>query len=297
MVKLKDNTTTPAELENISTDSHSSFHIGRYENAFFSRPWHYHPEYELLLVTKGYGTRMVGDHFEPFKENDLVLLGGNLPHAWISDPKFISESNTENCESIFIQFRKKVFGSQFIDIPELESVRIILKKAERGIKIIGSQKEKIIQEIKNISKATPLEQLLSLIKMLDWIQHAEYEILASDNFAKRQFSFKSTKMREVHNYIMKNFKEEIDIDTCAEYIKMTPSSFCRFFKKNTNVTFSIYLNYVRINFAQKLIINTQMPIKEIAFECGFSSVPYFNQKFKKVTGLSPNGLRKKTGLQ
>jgi YesN/AraC family two-component response regulator len=234
---------------------------------------------------------MVGDHFETFEAGDLILLGGNLPHAWISDPYFMQRDTREICESVYIQFRKSVFGTHFIDMPEMYNIRTVLQKAERGLKILGKQKELVSKQMMDLENLSPLEQMLSLIRMLDQIQKADYEILASSNYAQ-QGVFKSNKMTSVHNYIMQNFKHEIDINQCAEYIGMTTSSFCRFFKKHTNVTFSIYLNYLRINLAQKLLRNTKMPVKEIAYECGYVSIVYFNQKFKKMTGVSPGEFRK-----
>jgi AraC-like DNA-binding protein len=288
----RENIILTAELEKIEFSKRTPFYVGKYHDSFFRRPWHYHPEYEILLITNGYGTRMVGDHFEPFEAGDLILLGGNLPHAWISDPYFIKKYHSDVCESIFIQFQKSVFGSQFIDIPEMESIRTILVKAERGIKITGKFKNEIVSQMLMLHEKTSLEQLLSLIRMLDLIQKGDYEVLASDNFSKKNL-FKSDKMTRAHNYIMQNFKHEVDVNACAAHVGMTVTSFCRFFKKQTNVSFSVYLNYLRINLAQKLLRNTQLPIKEIAFECGFVSIVYFNQKFKKITGMSPSEFRGK----
>ena len=279
-----------AELENIEISQRSSFHVGKYSDSYFRRSWHYHPEFEILLISKGYGTRMVGDHFEPFYENDLVLLGGNLPHAWISDPDFLESDNKKACESIFIQFRKSVFGTHFIDMPEMESIRTVLKKADRGIKVEGKYKQELIAQMRQIEYQSPLEQMLTLIRILDMVQKSDYSILASNNYTQRGI-FKSEKMTKAHNFIMQNFKHEISVNACAEHVGMTTTSFCRFFKKHSNVTFSVYVNYLRINLSQKLLRNTQMPIKEIAFECGYVSVVYFNQIFKKMTGMSPKSFR------
>lgn len=286
----RENIILSAELENIAVQVKSSFNVGNYRDKYFKRPWHYHPEFEIILITRGYGTRMVGDHFEKFEVGDLVLLGGNLPHAWISDPHFLKADNDDTCESIYIQFKKNVFGTQFIDMPEMESIRNILKKAECGVKILGVHRDEITQQLININTYSPLSQLLTLIRLLDLIHKTEYIILASGNYAQRGI-FKSKKMTKAHNYMMENFKHELDINECALHIGMTASSFCRFFKKQTNVTFSVYLNYLRINFAQKLLRNTDMAIKEIGYECGYSSIVYFNQKFKKLTGVSPGDFR------
>ena len=286
MSSERKNIISSAELESIAIHQKSSINVGVYQDAYFRRGWHYHPEFELLLITKGYGTRMVGDHFEQFREGDLVLLGGNLPHAWVSDPHFLKEDNNDECESIYVQFRKSVFGTHFIDMPELAGLRVVLAKAQQGLRISGTQKEQIIDRMRIISEQSPIEQLLTLIRMLDLVFHSDYEILASRNYMQ-QGIFKSKKMTDIHNYMIQNFKNDIDVNSCAEHIGMTVTSLCRFFKKETNVTFSVYLNYLRINFAQKLIRKTDLPMKEIAFQCGYTSVVYFNQKFKKLTGISP----------
>jgi len=77
---------------------------------------------------------------------------------------------------------------------------------------------------------------------------------------------------------------------------MTVSSFCRYFKKETNYTFTNYVNKIRIDFSKKLLTNTNFPIKEIGFECGYNSVPYFNKQFKKIEGFSPFGSSNKKSI-
>jgi len=180
-------------------------------------------------------------------------------------------------------------------MPEMESIRTILTKAERGIKILGVHREEITKQMLAIEQQSPLEQMLTLIRVLDLIYRTDYEILASNNYANRGI-FKSIKMTKAHNFIMQNFRTEININTCSKFLGMTTSSFCRFFKKQTNVTFSVYVNYLRINFAQKLLRNTELPIKEIAYECGYSSNVYFNQEYKKLTGITPKEFRNRRGV-
>lgn len=229
---------------------------------------------------------MVGDHFESFTEGDLVLLGGNLPHAWISDPCFLNGSSHGTCESVFVQFRKSIFGTHFFDIPEMYNIRIILQHSERGVKIEGENYDTIKKDILLLDKQPPIEQMLSLIRILYMACDSNFKVLASLDYA-RQGIFRSEKMTRVHNYLMQNFKDEVNVNDCAKVAGMTTTSFCRFIKKHTNVTFSVYRNYLRINLAQKLLRKTSLPVKEIAYECGFLSVTYFNQKFKKLTGTTP----------
>jgi len=279
-------------LEKIEKREHNSFYTGVYNQPYFSGAWHYHPEFELLLITNGSGKRMVGDHGETFDKDDLVLLGGYLPHAWIPDPKYLSENSTDHCKSIYVQFKKDLFGPHFVDIPELKGVRKVLKNSERGIKVLGKNKEKIIVLLKQIPDQTPIDQLLTLIKILDIINLSDFELLASDNYYKKSFYFKSNRILKIHEFLMENYKKEISVKTCADMVNMTISSFCRYFKNETQFTFTNYLNKVRIDFAKKLLKNTDIPIKEIGFECGSNSVPYFNKQFKKIVNGSPFAYRK-----
>ncbi|UZO82608.1 AraC family transcriptional regulator [Aquimarina sp. ERC-38] len=279
-------------LEKIETSQHVSFHTGVYKQPYFNGNWHYHPEFELLLIVNGQGKRLVADHGEDFKVGDIVLLGGYLPHAWIPDAKYLKENSTEYCESVYVQFKKDIFGSHFVDIPELKGVRKVLRSSERGIKIEGKYKNEIIELLKGISKFSPLDQLLKLIKILDLINLSGYQILASEGYLNNSFYFKSNRIIKVHEFMMEHYKQDVSLNECAEMVNMTVSAFCRYFKSETNYTFTNYLNKVRIDFAKKLLINTNIPIKEIAFDCGYNSVPYFNRQFKKLEQVSPYTFRK-----
>lgn len=292
MVKLSVNTSVVAEPEKVEHGKESSFHVGHYVAPFFSRPWHYHKEYELLAIEKGFGTRMVGDSIDSFKEGDVVLIGANLPHVWISDSKY-RKGETEECESYYIQFKKSVFGTHFIDIPELEGIRDILRKADRGIKLRGETAEYIAKGLKTLGNHSSFEQLLWLMNALQVIFDGEYALLASNDFQQTQVMFKNEKMNRIHQYVTRHFKEELKIEDCAKLIGVTPTSLCRIMKKHADVTFSWYLNYIRIDFAQKLLLNTNLSIKEVCFESGYTSIAYFNQQFLKLTGMSPTAYRKK----
>ncbi len=75
---------------------------------FFEFKWHYHPEYELTLITKGTGKRLVGDSYESFEAGDLVLLGPDLPHNWSSDK--VKMKNASAVFSFFAFNDIKIFG-------------------------------------------------------------------------------------------------------------------------------------------------------------------------------------------
>ncbi len=80
-------------------------------------------------------------------------------------------------------------------------------------------------------------------------------------------------------------------DEAASYMGMSPAYFSRFFHNLVGMTFSQYLNYVRIENAVKLIHSSErLQITEVAIRCGFSTIRNFNRTFKELTGYQPKRL-------
>src|SRR5690606_10999988 len=75
-----------------------SFTVFCEKGNFFPCPWHHHPEFEFVLVTKSTGRRMVGDHIDFFEEGDLVFLGPWLPHVWVNDPEYLYGKSNRKAE-------------------------------------------------------------------------------------------------------------------------------------------------------------------------------------------------------
>jgi len=73
---------------------------------------------------------------------------------------------------------------------------------------------------------------------------------------------------------------------------MEPSSFCRYFKKKTNQTFMEYVKRVRIGIAAKLLAETDKPVTQICYECGYNNLANFNHYFKVIMDKTPSEYRK-----
>lgn len=292
MAKKRQNTENIPELELINKADNKTFNYKTYHKPYFERSWHYHPEYELLLITNGYGKRFVGDHSEDFKVGDLVFIAPFLPHAWISDSKFLDPDCTDMCSSAYIQFNGQVFNSMFFDLPEFKGVKKIAEKAQRGLKLIGHTREKVKEILLSFNNLSDFERAIQLLNALNLIYEGKYEVLSSQKFLSDQIVYKSQRIRTVVQYVMRNLNKDITVEQCAQLTKMTKSSFCRYFKTQTHMTFTHYLKTVRIDFAKRLLLNTSMPIKEVGYNCGFESISYFNQVFKDITGKSPGKVRK-----
>ena len=71
---------------------------------------------------------------------------------------------------------------------------------------------------------------------------------------------------------------------------------CRFFKSSTGLTVFEYLNKIKIDYSCKLLLNTDMNIVDISFDCGFNNLSHFNKQFRKFIGKTPTQFRNLRGI-
>ena len=82
------------------------------------------------------------------------------------------------------------------------------------------------------------------------------------------------------------------MEEAAAVLNMAPSSFCRYFKKKTDLTFMEYVKSVRVGIAAKLLAETDKQITQICFESGYNNLANFNHYFKHIMGKTPSDYRK-----
>ena len=103
----------------------------------------------------------------------------------------------------------------------------------------------------------------------------------------------SRHVRRVLAYVAEHYGDTITLDSAAQYLGINKSYLSSLFKEETGVTFSQWLNRVRIERSQKLLKHHDHSLADIAWEVGYSSQPYFTAMFKKHTGLTPHAYRQR----
>jgi transcriptional regulator GlxA family with amidase domain len=124
----------------------------------------------------------------------------------------------------------------------------------------------------------------------------DYTLLNADGFAFETEAQDSGKIDMIFKYVNKNFQSHIALDEIADEVSMTVPAFCRYFKKATGKTFTQLVNEYRVVHATKLLLESQMSITDICFECGFNNFSHFNKTFNEITGKSASGYRKEIKL-
>ena len=96
--------------------------------------------------------------------------------------------------------------------------------------------------------------------------------------------------KDLLNHIDQNY-ENMSFTDAATYMGLSETYFSKLFKNLCGMTFSQYLNVVRVEKAVELLTSeTPYSITEIASICGYSSIRHFNRSFLQITGYSPSAL-------
>jgi len=275
--------------EKLARETEYSINFLEVEVPCLDVPWHYHPETEIIFIEKSTGSRFVGDHSEPFEEGDIGLIGANLPHVWKSDPEYQKNIPGLVARVLVVHFRDEILRSPLAALPEMQGINQLLHESQFGIKFRGNARVTIEHLMKRIIHTSGVEKLVRLIEMLDVMSKTdEKQLLASTGYSKIRKSVDFDRFDKAHRYMIDNFQQNISLDQVSDIIGMTPTSFCRYFKKHTKKTFHSVLNEIRVGHACKLLLENRMNISGICFESGFNNVSNFNEQFKKIKGISPS---------
>jgi len=248
--------------------------------------WHYHPEYELTCILQGRGKKLVGDSYENFKEGDLVLLGPNLPHTWISDKR-----RKENCRAIVIQF-SPAFVEQILQFQELAPLEKLFINSYKGLQLNQLRTNQCVTLMQEMIGASEVHKFSLLLKLFDLLSTMQSTSLASAKYRAMKGNDNQQRINQVFQYVEREFRQGLSLKKAADSIHLSQSAFCKFFKRASGKTFSDYTNDIRIAHACQLLVETDMPIQEIALESGFESLTYFNRVFLKKKKLRPRAFRK-----
>ncbi|MDC6367744.1 MULTISPECIES: AraC family transcriptional regulator [Flavobacteriaceae] len=248
--------------------------------------WHYHPELELVYVNGGSGKRQIGSHVSYYRNGDLMLIGSNLPHCGFTDKLTGNKSET------LIQMKADFLGSDFFSIPEMKNIQKLFEVAKGGIAFSGKTKMKVGEKMEILEYQTDFQRLLSILNILNLLATSdELKVLNGEGFSIETEVKDNDRINIVFNHVKANFKEDISLDQIADMVSMTVPSFCRYFKKITNKTFTQFVNEYRLVHASKLLAEQPISITQVCYDSGFNNFSHFNKSFKAFTGQNPSEYR------
>lgn len=270
-------------FEAITVLQNSSFRVRTFEELRFSAPYHFHPEYELTLITTGYGKRYVGTHMQDYAPGDLVLLGAHLPHCWKTEA-----SPKKPSASVVIQFHEDFLGRGFFHTPELEPVLQLLRTSRHGLHFNGDCSDVKKEIITLADEQDPLKKLIRLLEILHTLATTDtYTILDKQNSCPQLSLTEQERINTVMAFIVEHFQNPIRLEDVAAIANMTPPAFCKYFKRLTRKTFVETVNDYRIDFARRQLVHSDKAMAQIGFDSGFDDASNFYKTFRQRMHCSP----------
>ena len=240
--------------------------VGRYRNLKNISHWHY--DHELVVCEKGQALIHLDQNQYVLKQNECIFLRGQSLHSIISSAdsilyvalfseKLVSDITDSYCLS------DPLFNDDF-------------------------KAQKTLDEIRR----SDFERK----RFYDTRNNALMSGLIAEIFSKLPISkepiFQSKATRQYKDllYNMDENVRDYSFTRAVDYMHMSEAYFSRFFKKISGMTFSQYLNHIRINKAIDLLRQGTLSVTQISDECGFDTIRNFNRVFKQITSYTPKTL-------
>ena len=245
--------------------------------------FHYHDCYELYYIYSGECYFFVKDRSFLVQKGNIVLINAYDIHCATITPN-------QKTNRIVLFFRK-AFLEEFLGTV---GTAHILACFQKGVPIIKASPQEqhsleallqtMVAERQNKEDDYYTYLCTSLIQLLIVLnRHQDHQESSSLSYANSSHKIIS----EITGYINNNYAKDLTLTSISELFYISPYYFSRIFKKHTGFTFIDYLNGVRIKEAQKLLLNTQMSISDIAEAIGYKSNTHFGRVFKSITGMTP----------
>lgn len=255
--------------------------------------WHAHEDYEIHLILETNGTSFVGDYIGQFQPGSLFLTGPSLPHNWVTHT---SENATIAVRDMLVQFHQNTIGKAIEAFPEISELQQLLTMAKSGIEFERFPMAVAKQYLEQMRDRAGVARFISFIEFLNELNSWPQKNILSVSRMSAQLSQDSqSKINEIVDYVLENYRETIVMGKAAKIVGMSESAFSRYFSNKTGNRFSEFVMQVRIGQACKLLYETEQKISTVCFASGFNNLANFNRQFLKVKKITPRDYRKIAG--
>jgi AraC-like DNA-binding protein/mannose-6-phosphate isomerase-like protein (cupin superfamily) len=242
----------------------------RHVGATIHSPDHFHSnEYQIEYFAAGSGGIRVGRRWMEFERGSFCFIPPAVSHE-------ISYAQSQNVDNYSIKF-------QFIEDPRIKSPPrspfVVDVAEEKQAEVLGLFK-KIVGEYTMDLPISP-ESLNRLILLVHDLK--EHEGAEGDQ----------SLVSRVKRIVRTDYAGPLSVSAIAARVGVSPEHLSRKFHKTTGGTLAEYITVCRLRSALAMLQNTALPIKQIATECGFRSVHYLSNRFRKYHACTPGEIRRR----
>jgi AraC-like DNA-binding protein len=251
--------------------------------------WHHHPEYELTLTLNSRGQRFIGDHVGAYDDGDLVLVGPNLPHTWVSREKI---DDRQPHIALVLWFHPDWAQRLTVGVPEFRDLQALLARAGCGLKFSQSFADAVRSEHEAIFGLQSAERTLSLLRILDRLAgDAGAQKLASVPVVQEGTPESRERIDRVVTHIHMNYVLPLSLAELADVAALSVSGLHRLFARHMQTTVTDYIMRMRIGDASARLSGTDQSVQFIADAVGYGALSNFNRQFRALKGMSPREYR------
>ncbi len=253
--------------------------------------WHHHPEYELTLTLNSRGQRFIGDHIGNYEDGDLVLIGPNLPHTWVSRERMAEGPHVAQV----MWFHPDWAAALGTTLVELRPVTALLGRARTGLEFSAAVSGEARERIARLFRRAPEERVLPLLELLALLATDTGALPLATAVAPLPAGADRTRIDRVLDHIHLSYGEPLSLPELADIAALSVSGLHRLFRKHTQQTITGYVTALRIGEACALLSGTARPIAHIAGDVGYESLANFNRQFRAAKGMTPRDYRQRFG--
>ncbi|WP_211830672.1 helix-turn-helix domain-containing protein [Kistimonas asteriae] len=244
---------------------------------------YYRSDFSILFIEKGEGVIQVNGQTSEFSEQNIIVIGPYIPHRIVSAHDSLITA---------IVFRMKAMGEDFINCCQLSHIRSFLERSSYGLKYSGSACRKAFRIADRIENTFGFREVINLFEILDILSlSGNHKILTNEPVSTPIIDKNKQMIDRIKHYIEQHSQDVIYVEALAQQFNMAESTFIRFFKSNAGVSFTKYLNRVRIDKACHLLTTCSDTIASISATVGYSSLSNFNRQFRCIIGTTPRQYR------
>ncbi len=269
------------QYEKVNDDLNLPIKLIRFEgeiNEPIHKHWHNSLEIVLPICGAEYGW-VDGKYYILYKENSLpLIINSRSIHAFESGrPKrYIGLALQIN-----YQFLKKVY-------PQIDYIYFKQPDEEVGMLI-----KKQLFLINEYYESESSHKELLIYSALYHLIYLLAQYLAVEKKDKVELKSEKNKHRitSIMNYIDENYQEDLTIEMLSEVFGLSEGHLSKLFKDNLGMTIKSYISQIRAKEVKQALLDSDLPLIDIAIMCGFPSVKSMNKVFKDLYHTTPSQFR------
>jgi AraC-like DNA-binding protein len=256
---------------------------------------HRHRHLELTWIRRGQGLRWVGDSVEPFLDGDLVLVGSDVPHQWVSH----GPSVPGEAQALVLQFPADL--ALRTGFPELAGMTGLQARAGAGLQVDGVAAEAVKPALQALTRRDGAHRLAAFVELLAvLLDHAgamqplsrgATRPRSASRTASGEGRTRQARIDRVLAWVEDHLADELRVEAAAAVAHLSPTAFSRFFQREVGKRFTAYVNDARCGWAALRLLQSDEPVSQVAQACGFPTLSNFGEQFRRRYGVSPRSFR------